>query len=153
MIYLSTVLRAISIAGRYGIIAAEIPVIQVPLHDTGLKNFSEEAHEKLSENTPLVLLTRDAFYFGTASAFAQDLSSVRNKFYIPHESGAPQLNRLAKELGRWMQDRAEQTGQPIPHTVIFIPTEEIPMPIVIQCLSGFKESKLFERVVLGGGLV
>jgi hypothetical protein len=153
MIYLSTVLRAISMANRYGIIEAEIPVIQVPLRDIGLSHFTEKTRENLSENTPLVLLTKDAFYFGTVSAFAVDFSNARNKFVIPHEDGAPQLNRLTKELGRWLQERAEENGQPLPKTVIFIPTEEIPMPIVIQCLSGLTRSKIFERVVLGGGLV
>lgn len=153
MFYLSSVLRAISIAGRYGLIEAEIPVVQVPLLDKGFKNFTEKSSEILSADTPLVLLTKDAFFFGTVGSFAQDITNVRNKFYIPHADGAPQLNRLARELERWMLERAEETGKPMPQTVIFLPTEEIPMPIVIQCVSGLTRSKLFKKVVIGGGLV
>src|SRR5262249_13807489 len=138
MFYLSSVLRAISIAGRYGLIEAEIPVVQVPLQDTGFKHFAEKASETLSADTPLILLTREALFFGSVGGFAQDLTNVRNKFYIPHAEGAPQLNRLAKEMERWMQEKAEETGKEKPHTVIFLPTEEIPMPIVIQCISGLR---------------
>jgi hypothetical protein len=153
MFYLSSVLRAISMAGRYGLIEAEIPVVQVPIQDTGLKRFAEKARENLSEDTPLILLTKDAFFFGTAGSFAQDISNVRNKFYIPHAEGAPQLNRLATQMERWMLDRADETGKPLPKTAIFLPSEEIPMPIVIQCLSGLSQSKLFQKVVIGGGLL
>jgi hypothetical protein len=153
MFYLSSVLRAISMAGRYGLIEAEIPVVQVPIQDTGFKHFAERASETLSADTPLVLLTRDAFLFGTVGAFAQDLSNVRNKFYIPHADGAPQLNRLAKDMNRWMEDVVEETGKSKPRTVLFLPTEDIPMPIVIQCISGLRSSRLFDKVVVGGGLI
>lgn len=153
MFYLSSVLRAISMAGRYGLIEAEIPVVQVPIQDTGFKHFSEKSGETLSADTPLILLTRDAFLFGTVGAFAQDLTNVRNKFYIPHADGAPQLNRLAKDMERWMQEKAEETGKSRSRTVLFLPTEEIPMPIVIQCISGLRSSKLFDKVVVGGGLL
>ncbi|WP_218110395.1 hypothetical protein [Oligoflexus tunisiensis] len=153
MFYLSSLLRAISMAGRYGLIEAEIPVLQVPIQDTGFKHFTEKGSETLTADTPLVLLTRDAFYFGPVSAFAQDLTNVRNKFYIPHAEGAPQLNRLAKDMERWMQDKEEETGKARSRTVLFLPTEEIPMPIVIQCIAGLRRSRLFDKVVVGGGLI
>lgn len=153
MFYLSSVLRAVSLASRYGLIEAEIPVVQIPLQDQGLKTFTEKASETLSAETPLILLTHEAFFFGTAGAFAQELSSVRNKFYIPHAEGAPQMNRLAKEMSRWLEDRAEEKGTVRPQTVLFLPTEEIPMPIVIQCISELYKSKLFAKVVVGGGLL
>jgi hypothetical protein len=153
MFYLSSVLRAISIAGRYGLIEAEIPVVQVPLQDTGFKHFSEQASETLTADTPMVVLTPEAFFFGAVEAFAQDLTNVRNKFYIPHQDGAPQLNRLAKEIDRWMQERLEENGKNRVHTVIFLPTEDIPMPIVIQCIAGLRQSRLFDKIIVGGGLL
>lgn len=153
MFYLSSVLRAVSLASRYGLIEAEIPVVQVPIQDQGLKNFTEKASEKLSADTPLILLTSEAFFFGTVQAFAQDLSNVHNKFYIPHADGAPQVNRLAREMGRWLQDKAEEQGRQNLQTVLFLPTEDIPMPIVIQCISELYKSKLFAKVVVGGGLL
>jgi hypothetical protein len=153
MFYLSSVLRAISMAGSYGLVEAEIPIVQVPIQDTGLKNFTENGHETLSADTPLILLTRDAFYFGAVAAFAQDLTDVRNKFYIPHAEGAPQLHRLTQDMERWMQEKSEETGKQRSRTVLFLPTEEIPMPIVIQCISGLRSSRLFDKVVVGGGLI
>jgi hypothetical protein len=153
MFYLSSVLRAISMAGRYGLIEAEIPVVQIPIQDTGFKHFTEKSSETLSADTPLVLLTREAFFFGTVGSFSQDLTNVRNKFYIPHADGAPQLNRLAKDMNRWMEEIAEETGKAKARTVLFLPTEDIPMPIVIQCISGLRSSRLFDKVVVGGGLI
>lgn len=153
MFFLSSGLRAISLAGRYGLVEAKIPVMQVQLHDTSESNFQEKAIETLTGDTPMIVLTNKAFIFGNAQAFAQDMASVRNKFTILHDEGAPQLHRLIKDLQRWMQDRTEQSGQSAPTTVLFLPTEDIPMPVVIQCVSGLNESKIFKNVVLGGGIL
>jgi hypothetical protein len=153
MIYLSSTLRAISMAGRYGLVEAEIPVLAVPMDEGTFGRFKEKGTESLGDRTPLLLLTRDAFIFGTLQAFATDLSSVRNKFYVPHEEGAPHLPRLSQDLGKWIQEKGEEPQGALPRVLIFIPTEDIPMPIVIQCLAALKNSGLFDKIIIGGGLV
>ena len=150
MIYLSYTLRAISMAGRYALIEAEIPVLPMPPSDDTLSHFQEKPAATIDARIPLVLLTRDAFIFGTAQAFAIDLTNVRSKFYVPHVEGAPNLPRLAFEMTKWMDMEGLDKG---PKVLLFVPTEEIPMPIIIQCMAALKDTGLFEKVVLGGGLI
>jgi len=153
LIYLSSTLRAISMAGRYGLVEAEIPVLAVPMDDGTFTRFKEQSTESLGDRTPLLLLTREAFIFGTLKAFATDLSSVRDKFYVPHEEGAPHLPKLSLDLSKWMLEKSEESEGSLPRVLIFMPTEDIPMPIVIQCLAALKKSGLFDKIIIGGGLV
>lgn len=164
MIYLSYMLRAISMAGSYGFIEAEIPVLPIPLVDETLARAVEQTADEVDKRTPLVLLTKEALYFGMVDAFATNLSNVRNKFLIPHEAGAPNLPRLIHEMGRWLDIESENKGSDDPkknqnalaarsRVAMFVPLEEIPMPIVIQCIAALQGSGLFDKVVVGGGLL
>lgn len=162
MIYLSYMLRAISIAGRYGLIESEIPVLPVPLLDETLTRSVEKPRDFLGTSTPVVLLSKEAFFFGMGDAFAADLSNVRNKFFIPHESGAPNVPKLINDLDRWLGEELEaqaakqgpKGARPArPKVLLFVPLEEIPMAIVIQCLASLRNSGKFETVILGGGLL
>ena len=150
MIYLSYTLRAISIAGRFGLIEAEIPTIAVPVGDDTFSRFAEKPSQVVDSTIPLVLLSRESFVYGSAKSFAVEITNVRNKFYVPHVEGAPNLPRLIKELDKWM---ALENIKTQPRVLIFLPLDDIPMPIVIQCMAALKESGLFQKVILGGGLI
>ena len=77
----------------------------------------------------------------------EELSAVNNKFQIVHEEGAPNLPRLVTDLAKWQSDFKSS------RSLVFVPTEDIPMPIVIQCFQALKTSGLFDHVILGGGLL
>lgn len=132
--------------GSYGIITAEFPVI-----DEGRSVGPEESwvrpRAEIGDRSALVILTTDSFYFGQLSSFGKDLSSVSNKFKIIHENGAPNLPKLVLDLSKW-QEQSKSS-----RTLVFVPTEDIPMPIVIQCFQALKASGLFDSVILGGGVL
>lgn len=146
MTFLSTALRGISAPGSFGIVEAEFPVVS---DDASVDPSATWAQPRASidNSAALVILTRDRFYFGQLSSFGKDLSAVHNKFQIPHIDGAPDLPRLVLDLSKW------QTDAKTSRSLIFVPTEDIPMPIVIQCFAALKKSGLFDQVILGGGLL
>lgn len=103
----------------------------------------------VGDDTLAIVLTRKAFYFGPTSSFTKDFSNVRNKYYVEHLDGAPQLDLLATTMKLW----AKAERRALSKQVIFIPTPEIPMPIVIQTMAKLKEAKFFDNIVLGSGLI
>lgn len=153
LVLLASLLRAVSLAGSYGVIDLDIPVLSVPLDDKTLSRLKPTATENLALQTPMVFLSREAYIFGTTESFTTDISNIRNKFYIPHEDGAPNLPRLISDMERWAKD-SKINGKTIStELVILLPQEEIPLPIVLQTIDGLKQSGLFAKVVLGGGLL
>ncbi|RYZ53812.1 MAG: hypothetical protein EOP07_17150 [Proteobacteria bacterium] len=146
MTFLSTALRGISMPGSFGIVEAEFPVVSDDQSLTPTESWT--APRSTIDNTAaLVILTRDRFYFGNLQSFGKDLSAVHNKFQIPHIDGAPDLPRLVLDLSKWQSEAKASRA------LIFVPTEDIPMPIVIQCFAALKSSGLFDNVILGGGLL
>lgn len=146
MIFLSTALRGIGIPGSFGVVTAEFPVI----HEGRSIDPSEtwaEARANFDNNAALIVLTRDRFLFGHLASFGKDLSQVNNKFQIQHADGAPNLPKLVQDLLKW------QETSNVSRNLVFVPTEDIPMPIVIQCYQALKTSGLFDHVILGGGLL
>ena len=150
---LTFVMRAATLPGEYGIIRAEIPVMSVPPLDPSFHNFAEAPSEGLSADTPLVVLTEEAFFFGDLAAFTRDLGGVRNKFQIRHVDGEPQLAELIRVMNEWHAKRTRASGATDDNLLVLLPTPDIPLPIVIQVLAGFKRSSQFARVVLAGGLL
>ncbi|MBC7661740.1 MAG: hypothetical protein H7249_18760 [Chitinophagaceae bacterium] len=146
MTFLSTALRGISTPGSFGIVEAEFPVITEDRVVSAAETWAQP-RETINNNAALVILSRDRFYFGQLGAFGKELSAVHNKFQIPHVDGAPDLPRLALDLAKW---QAEAHAS---RSLIFVPTEDIPMPIVIQCFAALKKMGLFDQVILGGGLL
>lgn len=146
MTFLSTALHGISMPGSFGIIEAEFPVVT---EDKAVnpEEIWAQPRSTIDNNAGLVILARDRFYFGQLSSFGKDLSAVHNKFQIPHIDGAPDLPRLVLDLSKW------QIEVKASRSLIFVPTEDIPMPIVIQCFAALKKSGLFDQVILGGGLL
>ncbi len=146
MTFLSTALRGISMPGSFGIVEGEFPVVS---NDRAVDKSETwaEPRSSIGSDASLVILTRKQFYFGKLSAFGKELSAVHNKYQIPHVDGAPNLPKLVEDLSKW------QTQAKASRSLIFVPTEDIPMPIVIQCFAALKKSGLFDQVILGGGLL
>jgi hypothetical protein len=148
--FLSSALRGISVPRVYGIVEAEIPVIPaLSQGQSTLSEFDEKTRDGLSEESTVIVLTADRFYFGTLNAFAEGFSEVNNKFYIPHIDGAPDVPKLVSSVHKWQLSREDKSAS----SAVFLPSENVPMPIVIQCIAALKDSGLFKNVVLGGGLL
>ncbi len=153
MVLMSSLLRAVTLAGRYGIVELDIPVVSVPLEDDTLKTLEEPKMAQVESKTPMIFLGREAFIFGTTESFTTDISNIRNKFYIPHEEGAPNLPRVIQNMERWASD-SKSSGKAInTEVLILMPQDDIPFPIVIQTVEALKQSGLFGKVVFGGGLL
>lgn len=152
MVLLSFMLRAISTAGIYGLVAAEIPVVSEPIIDPSYARFREEAQNSINDHTPLVILTANGFYFGEVSAFTTSFAEVRNKYLVRHDDGAPDITKLLQDMEKWLFMRENNQKKFSNGILIFLPSGGIPSPIVIQVLAGLQKSPLFSRIILAGGL-
>lgn len=149
-------LRASSISWTYTTVSAKIPVAthtRAPL-PKGLSlthNMKRDtsAQNIIDETTLAVVLTRDAFYFGTAKSFTDDYRNIRDKFYIKHMNSAPQVDVLKKTIITWAKANQYNFGK----KVILVPTDEIPMPVLIQVMASLRKDDQFKEIVLGNGLI
>ncbi len=146
MTFMSTALRAITMPGSFGIVEAEFPVITDDRTVSPEETWAEP-RATIDDSATMVILTHEKFLFGQLSSFGKELSAVNNKFVIQHVDGAPNLPKLVTDLTKW-KDEVKAS-----RSLILVPTEDIPMPIVIQCFQALKTSGLFDNVILGGGLL
>ena len=98
-------LRATSISWNFGIVEGIIPVTisstippkkGVSLEKNLGRKFLKE--QSINDQTIVVVLTRKAFYFGPVDSFTKNYSNIRNKYFVNHLNGAPQLDILKKQL-------------------------------------------------------
>ena len=149
---LSFALRSISIAGKYGLIPAEIPVVSVPIKDPTLSNYQNQTEGMIQATTPVVILTNTEFIFGDVKSFSENISNVRNKFIVKHIQGSPDINTLVKDIEKWVFARSSKKKITNEGIVIFMPADDIPSPLVVQTIDGLRKTGTFTRVVLAGGL-
>lgn len=149
-------LRATSISWNFGIVEGIIPVTisstippekGVSLEKNLGRKFLKE--QSINDQTIVVVLTRKAFYFGPVDSFTKNYSNIRNKYFVNHLNGAPQLDILKKTITLW--GKVEKRA--LSRQVILLPTPEIPMPIVIQTMAHLKKSDYFSEIILGSGLI
>lgn len=145
--------RVVTMPGSYGTVPAEIPVMPLSVADPSYHTYKEQPRRELRRSTPAVVLTTEAFYFGDLDAFTSNFSDVRDKFMIRHVDGEPQLLPLIEKMDKWAAQVATSKNQALEDVMVFVPSGEIPMPIVIQVLAGLRKSPRFKRVVLAGGLM
>jgi len=146
-------MRAVMLSRSYGAVSAELPVLRVPLEDPGRHRFSPKFAAALKRTTATVLLTADAFYFGEMKAFSEDFGDPRSKFIIRHVDQEPQLQTLVSTMDRWFAERLRESQIRSDGVVVFAPSGEIPMPVVIQVMDGLRASQSMQRVVLAAGLL
>lgn len=143
--------RFVDLSAPVGSVSAEIPVMRVAMNDPAYHQFTPKSGTNLSESTPAIVLTSEAFYFGTVAAFSTEYGSVRNKIVLHHIDGRPQLKGLIKAISQLRASRKEslQSGG----VVILVPSGDIPAPIVIQVMAELQKTQTFGRIVLGGGFI
>jgi hypothetical protein len=146
-------LRSVSVSNVYGVINSEFPVMSATPDDPAFHTYRELPEKKLRKFTPVVILTTEAFYFGDMASFSTSYSNVRNKHLIRHVDGEPQLLSLLGSIDKWGRNRHHQFGIKMDDIAVFIPSGDIPMPIVIQVLASLNNADMFKKVVLGGGLM
>lgn len=151
-VLLSFALRSISVAGKYGLVPAEIPIVSVPLNDPTLSHFQPSTRGELNAQTPVVVLTTEEFIFGDVEGFSKNITGIRNKFSVKHVEGSPDVNALVTDMEKWIYARSSKRKILNQGIVIFLPADDIPSPLVIQTLSGLQKTGSFNRVVLAGGL-
>ena len=86
---LSFALRSISVAGKYGLVPAEIPILPVPIIDPTMSNFQAQTKGSIDRDTPVVILTEKEFIFGDLKAFSENISkALSNNASLDNSSGA-----------------------------------------------------------------
>ena len=71
---------------------------------------------------------------------------------VPHVEGSPDLPNLMRDVDRLLFARSSERKIPNHGIAIFMPTDTIPTPIVIQVLSDLQKTRTFDRIVLSGGI-
>lgn len=146
-------IRAIALSNVYGVIPVEMPVVAAPPLDPAHHEYREEPKAELTRHTTAVILTTEAFFFSDLESFSSNFAELKDKYILRHVDGEPQLIQLIETLSKWVTERAAHDNVPMDKILVFIPAGDIPMPIVIQVLAGLRKSPLFERVVLGTGII
>lgn len=95
-----------------------------------------------------IVFNENAFYFGPLEAFANSLQNDDRKFYIPHPKGQIDLEALGKNLKQFLNAR-QMNSTP----AILIPAANIDLSAIIRVVNYLRTSKIFETVILGGGLI
>lgn len=150
---LSFALRATFVGSSYGIVETELPAISVSVNDPDPKVHDESARATINETTPLVILTANEFFFGDINAFTKDFVDVRNKFFIKHQKGAPNIALLNKTMAKWLYTRSEKSDISQQGIAMLLPDGDVPASIVIQTIAGMKQSPYINQVVLASGIL
>jgi len=145
-------IRSLSMPADYGGIPVEIPVMPVFLEDPAHHTYRRGASYELQPSTATVVLTTRAIYYGDMNSFTSDYRSVRNKIVLHHIDGRPQLKGLLNTVKSWNRGRSPDAQQQH-EVVVFVPSGDIPAPIVLQIVEALRGEGYFKRVVLGGGLI
>lgn len=103
--------------------------------------------QSISKKTPVVILSRDSFIHGNLSAFSAGYLLSKNKYIIEHKDNQPQFALLVEEL-----TLRYKNAEKISH-LVFVPTGEIPMPIVVQIMEGLRKHSQFKKIILATGVI
>lgn len=139
--------------GNFGIVPAEIPVVQIPLEDKSFHRYQEQPRHLIGTSDVAIFITGSELYFGDLDAFTTGFSESNNKFKLSHVDGEPQVGDLLALITKWSENRMQRFHIKLNPTVVLVPSDQIPMSIVIQVMAKLEQSEIFESVVLGGGLI
>ena len=153
MLIFSFVLRSIYISSRYGIIESEIPIMSVPIQDPDMSAHKEAPQAYIKNSTPVVILTTKEFFFGDLTAFSTEFSDIRNKFYVPHTNGSPNIPKLLDDMTKWIYENMSKKTYSAEGLLILMPGQNVPTSIVIQTIAELKKSPYFNKVILSSGLI
>ena len=146
-------MRGVLLSRHHGTIDGDIPVVMTPVEDPGLHRFSSRVEASLRRTTATVVMTADAFYFSDMKAFSEDFSDPGNKYVVRHVDREPQLQTLIKTMDMWFAERSRENEIRPDGVVVFAPSGEIPMPIVMQVMDGLRTSQNIQKVVMAAGIL
>lgn len=146
-------LRLTALSGVHGTVPAEIPVMRQSLQDPALHTFTEESDKELSPDTPVIVLTHEAFYFGDLKAFTTDFASPDNKYALRHRDHQPDLGELLHHVEGWARGTNRYPRFVDDGIVVLMSAGSIRASIVTQVVAGLRVSPMFSRVILAGGLL
>jgi len=145
--------RVVTTSSVYGAIEVEFPVLNSPVRDQSFHRFSEKPAKRISAYTTMIVLTTESFYFGDVRGFSTDYHDVRKRFEIPHIDGEPQLGTTIEWIKKWQKERQDKLAIRPDQIAVLVPSNQIPMAIVMQVIEQLKQERLFERVILGGSVL
>lgn len=148
---LVSIMQVVNLPLPYGHVSLNIPLVAVPFADPGISDFDPTPESLLSDKSPAVLLnTRGDFFFGEIKAFSSNLHQSNNKFLISSVGGRPDLTSLVATMLRWGDDSGRKNFEDV---VVFMPSSQVPINIVIQVVSYLKTIGKFQNVVLGSEVI
>lgn len=139
-------------AGGYTTVPFDIPVLSAPVNDTGYAGFRESPTAAVDNATLTLALTPTEFIFGELAAFTTSVPDIRNKFIVPHKDGSPQVDSFMSQYQAWQEDRVRRLGLRSNGLLILVPDSRVPINIIIQVTQLLKATKIFDQVILAGGL-
>lgn len=149
---LVSLMQIINLPMLHGVVSLDIPIVSIPFDDPGLSDFKETPKEFLNEKSPAVVLnSRGDFFFGEIQAFSKDLSGTRNKFIISSVEGRPDLTSLILTMKKWRKNLNDEEG--LGSFVVFMPSPQVPINVVIQVVAYLKKRGDFSHVVLGSEMI
>ena len=134
--------RTVSLGREYGVVGGTIPIVAAAQKAT--------SDDMLSPQTPIIVLTENAFYLATAHEYRNDFYNPKNKFKVDHLSGRPQVSDLVDLYRKW--SFAKTKTEMASANVVLVPKGVVPMSVVIQVMAMFKQRSGVERIVLGTGM-
>lgn len=145
--------RAVTMPGNYSVVSGEIPLVPAVVDDPAYHNFEEHTQHAIREQTTAVMLTTKGFYFGDLEAFSKSMERKGVRYVVPHVDNTPRTGELIEEMAAWRKHRQQKENIPSESILVFVPSGDIPMPIVIQVMAQLREHGNYSRIILGGGFV
>lgn len=145
-------LRTFTLSWQYGIVESRIPIIPISLDETSINRKIIPNQYQINKNTPTIVITTDALYFGDLESFTTKFDNIHNKFIVQHDDGRPQLTKLIEDMNGWNSQRISKNINE-DNVLVLLPANEVPLSIVIQVMHWMKTSTLYKEVVLASELI
>lgn len=150
---LTTAMRMISLSFDYGIVSANIPVLNVPLEDQSPQRLNFVPQKEVSENTTAVIIgANQDLYFGPVRAFSTDYANPRTKFIVKNRQGSAQIGELLQTVQKWHSDRKKNERIENDGIVILVPAASTPVSVITQAIAQLRSETLFSHVILANGM-
>ena len=142
--------RTVSLSWEIAHVNLHIPTMrQSPIQNLKDSKMTLQNHtsRSLSQNTMTLILNDSGLLFGQLSSFTRS-SRLQRIHEIPHNDRRPMIHTAIKKLRKITKKDGSKKGH-----LLFVPSPEWPVAIVVKLVQSLQESNLFDKVVLGSGFV
>ena len=142
-------MRINSVAWVYNQVEVKIPVMHQALNDPVSMPVSDKKARSISKTTPVIVMTEQAFYLGDTTSFTGGFQQLRNKIKVPHRDGSPQIGELLRLMKKWKRQRLVEFHIQDSPILILVPSEYLPVAVLVQVIQLLKDYRAAEHIVLG----